>query len=80
MNVKLCSSGRFDLFEGPFNPASLFCRPHLTNDVRTASVHLSYPDPRNLVASTLGYLGGAGGGIFLMKLKKKMTVGTSPKL
>jgi len=26
-----------------FNPATSLCRPHLTNDVRTASVHLQYP-------------------------------------
>ena len=32
-----------------FNPATSLCRPHLTNDVRTASVHLNYPDPGNLV-------------------------------
>ena len=32
-----------------FNAATSLCRPHLTNDVRTASVHLNYPDPGNLV-------------------------------
>ena len=32
-----------------FNSATSLCRPHLTNDVRTASVHLTYPDPGNLL-------------------------------
>ena len=31
-----------------FNPTTSLCRPHLTNDVRAASVHLNYPDPGHL--------------------------------
>ena len=33
-----------------FNPTTSLCRPQLTNKVRTASVHLNYPDPGPLVA------------------------------
>ena len=45
-----CSSG-----DCVFNPATSFCRPHLTNDVRTASVHLNYPDPSHLVAGAASW-------------------------
>ena len=38
-----------------FNLATSFCRPHLTNDVRTASVHLNYPDPSHLVAGAASW-------------------------